>query len=207
MRPRSLDEVVGQHHILAPGKALRSAIEAGDTGSILFWGPPGSGKTTIARVIAHHVKGEFVPFSAVNEGVPRIREVVADAERRLVIGQRTIVFIDEIHRFNKGQQDALLPHVESGMLTLIGATTENPSFELNGALLSRMRVFVLEPLAVDDLSKLIVRALADTERGLGALKVTAEPDVIAALASESDGDARRALTILEAAANLAVGNV
>ena len=206
MRPRSLDEVVGQRHLLAPGKALRAAIDAGDTGSILFWGPPGSGKTTIARVIAHHVKGEFVPFSAVNEGVQRIREVVADAERRLVMGQRTIVFIDEIHRFNRGQQDALLPHVEAGLLTLIGATTENPSFEINGALLSRMRVFVLEPLAPDDLASLIERALADHERGVAASGVTADADAIAALAAESDGDARRALTVLEAAATLAAAD-
>ena len=206
MRPRSLDEVVGQRHLLAPGKSLRAAIDAGDTGSILFWGPPGSGKTTIARVIAHHVKGEFVPFSAVNEGVQRIREVVADAERRLVMGQRTIVFIDEIHRFNRGQQDALLPHVEAGLLTLIGATTENPSFEINGALLSRMRVFVLEPLAPDDLASLIERALADHERGVAASGVTADADAIAALAAESDGDARRALTVLEAAATLAAAD-
>ena len=203
MRPRTLDEVVGQQHLLAPGKALRTAIDAGDTGSILFWGPPGSGKTTIARVIAHHVKGEFVPFSAVTEGVQRIREVVADAERRIVLGQRTIVFIDEIHRFNRGQQDALLPHVESGMLTLIGATTENPSFEINGALLSRMRVFVLEPLAAEQVVDLARRALADADRGLGALGVAADAESLAALAGQADGDARRALTILEAAANLA----
>lgn len=166
MRPRTLDEVVGQRHLLAPGKALRAAVDAGDTGSILFWGPPGSGKTTIARTIAQHIRGEFVPFSAVSEGVQRIREVVAEAEQRRALGRRTIVFIDEIHRFNRGQQDALLPHVEAGTITLVGATTENPSFEVNGALLSRMRVFVLEPLSAEDLTVLINRALDDAERGL-----------------------------------------
>jgi putative ATPase len=204
MRPRTLDEVVGQRHLLAPGKALRAAIDAGEPGSILFWGPPGSGKTTIARVIAHHVQGEFVPFSAVTDGVQRIREVVADARRRLDLGRRTLVFIDEIHRFNRAQQDALLPHVEAGTITLVGATTENPSFEVNGALLSRMRVFVLEPLAQADVETLLRRALADADRGLGALGVVADDAAIAAMAVEADGDARRALTILEAAAGLVV---
>ena len=203
MRPRTLDEVVGQRHLLGPDRALSSAIAAGDTGSILFWGPPGSGKTTIARAIAYHLKGEFVPFSAVTEGVQRIREVVADAERRLTLGVRTIVFIDEIHRFNRGQQDALLPHVEAGTLTLIGATTENPSFEINGALLSRMRVFVLEPLSAGDLTVLVNRALTDAERGLGGGGVTATGEAVAAIVEQADGDARRALAILEAAAVLA----
>ena len=202
MRPRTLDEVVGQAQLLGPGRALRQAIESGDTGSILFWGPPGSGKTTIARVIAHYAKGEFVPFSAVTEGVQRIREVVADAERRLVVGQRTIIFIDEIHRFNRGQQDALLPHVEAGLLTLIGATTENPSFEINGALLSRMRVFVLEPLSVTDIVALLRRALTDADYGLGADGVAVDDDALELLAAQADGDARRALTVLEAAATL-----
>ena len=203
MRPRTLDEVVGQQQLLGEGRALATAIAAGDTGSILFWGPPGSGKTTIARVIAHHLKGEFIPFSAVTEGVQRIREVVADAEKRLVLGVRTIVFIDEIHRFNKGQQDALLPHVEAGLLTLIGATTENPSFEINGALLSRMRVFVLEPLAAADIAVLIRRALADSDRGLGDSGLTIDDAAIDALAADADGDARRALTVLHSAATLA----
>ena len=205
MRPRTLDEVVGQRHLLAPGKALREAIESGDTGSILFWGPPGSGKTTIARVIAAHVKGDFVPFSAVTEGVQRIREVVDEAEKRRAIGRRTVLFIDEIHRFNRAQQDALLPHVESGLLTLIGATTENPSFEINGALLSRMRVFVLEPLGADDISALIRRAIGDSEQGLGGKGLSITDEAVALLAVEADGDARRALTVLEAAASLARG--
>lgn len=202
MRPRSIGEVVGQRHLLAPGKALRSAIESGDTGSILFWGPPGSGKTTIARLIAQHVKSEFVPFSAVTDGVQRIREVVGDAQRRLQLGRRTLVFIDEIHRFNRAQQDALLPHVETGTITLIGATTENPSFEVNGALLSRMRVFVLEPLSQGEIEELLRRALGDPDRGLGGTGVGAGDDAIAAIAAAADGDARRALTILEAAAGL-----
>src|SRR5262252_2566983 len=167
MRPRTLDEIVGQRHLLAPGKPLREAIEKGSVGSMIFWGPPGTGKTTIARVIAHYTDREFVPFSAVTEGVPRVREIVAEAEGRLRLGRGTILFADEIHRFNKAQQDAFLPHVESGTITLIGATTENPSFEINGALLSRVRVFVLESLSPDDIRALITRALGDRERGLG----------------------------------------
>ena len=203
MRPRTLDEVAGQRHLLDRGRALRESIESGNTGSILFWGPPGTGKTTLARLIARYAKGEFVQFSAVTDGIPRIREIVADAERRLVTGTRTVLFIDEIHRFNRGQQDALLPHVEAGTVTLIGATTENPSFELNGALLSRLRVYVLEPLTPDDIRAVIERALADREHGLGDEPATLDDEAMAILTVESDGDARRALTVLEAAVALA----
>lgn len=205
MRPRALDEVVGQAALLGAGAPLRVAIERREPGSLLLWGPPGTGKTTIARLVARHVDGEFVPVSAVTDGVPRIREIVADAERRRQLGTRTVVFIDEVHRFNRGQQDALLPHVESGLLTLLAATTENPSFELNGALLSRLRVFVLQPLGPDAIAALIDRALADTERGLGARGIVIAPEARTRLATEADGDARRALTVLEAAAILAEG--
>lgn len=203
LRPRTLDEVAGQSHLLGAGQPLRVAIERGDTGSFLLWGPPGTGKTTIARLVARHVRAEFVPFSAVTEGVPRLREVVSESEKRRELGTRTVLFVDEIHRFNRGQQDALLPHVESGLLTLIGATTENPSFELNGALLSRLRVFVLEPLSPEALSALVERAITDRERGLGDRALRLEPAAKALLVSEADGDARRALTVLEAADVLA----
>jgi putative ATPase len=205
MRPRTVDEYVGQQHLLAPGKPLREAIEHGRVGSMIFWGPPGTGKTTLARLLANQTERAFVPFSAVTEGVPRVREIVAEAEARWrAEGRGTILFVDEIHRFNRGQQDAFLPHVESGTVTLIGATTQNPSFEINGALLSRARVFVLEPIPADDLVTLLRRALADAERGLGALALRADEDALALLAALADGDARRALTALEAAAE-AVG--
>ena len=200
MRPRTLDEFVGQEHLLASGKALRTAIERGTIGSMIFWGPPGTGKTTLGRLIAQYTDSEFVPFSAVTEGVPRVREIVAEAEERLERGRATILFVDEIHRFNRAQQDAFLPHVEQGTITLIGATTENPSFEVNGALLSRMRVFVLESLTEGDLVAVIDRALHDAERGLGARNITIAEDARSVLARESDGDARRALTALEASA-------
>jgi putative ATPase len=200
MRPRTLDEVVGQRHLLAPGKPLRDAIEKGTVGSMVFWGPPGSGKTTIARVIAQYTDREFVAFSAVTEGVPRVREIVAEAEGRRRMGRGTILFADEIHRFNKAQQDAFLPHVEAGTITLIGATTENPSFEINGALLSRVRVFVLKALSSDDIRGVVERALSDSERGLGAWNLTLEADALELFSTEADGDARRALTVLEAAA-------
>ena len=170
MRPRTLDEFVGQEQLLAPGRPLREAIERGTVGSMVFWGPPGSGKTSLALLIAQYTDREFVPFSAVTEGVPRVREIIAEAEARLeTSGRGTILFVDEIHRLNKAQQDAFLPHVERGTVTLIGATTENPSFEINGALLSRTRVFVLRALTAQDVAAVVRTALADTERGLGAM--------------------------------------
>ena len=200
MRPRTLEEFVGQTHLLAPGRALRDAIEKGNVGSMIFWGPPGSGKTTLAFLIAQYTDREFVPFSSVTEGVPRVREIIAEAEARLETGRGTILFADEIHRLNKAQQDAFLPHVEAGTITLIGATTENPSFEIIGALLSRSRVFVLEQLGTEDVATLVRRALDDEERGLGAMSLTVDPEAIALIATEADGDARRALTVIEAAA-------
>jgi putative ATPase len=201
MRPASLDEFVGQEHLLGPGKPLRDAIERGMPGSMIFWGPPGSGKTTLAHLIASSTERVFVPFSAVTEGVPRIREILAEARARLESGgQQTILFVDEIHRLNKAQQDSLLPPAEDGTITLIGATTENPSFEVIGALLSRTRVFVLQPLAPGDIERLLRRALDDVDRGLGGSELSVDPDALALMAAEADGDARRALTVLEAAA-------
>ena len=201
MRPATLDEFVGQEHLLAPGKPLRESIEQGTIGSIVLWGPPGSGKTTLGRLIASYTDREFVPFSSVTEGVPRIREVVHDAQQRLAVGRGTILFADEIHRLNKAQQDAFLPHVEGGTITLVGATTENPSFEINGALLSRVRVFVLKPLAAPHVRQLLERAVADVERGLGDRQLRVDDAALDLIAEEADGDARRALTVLEAAAD------
>src|SRR5688572_31132834 len=200
MRPSTLDEFVGQEHLLAPGKTLRDAIEKGNVGSMIFWGPPGSGKTTLAFLIAMYTDREFVPFSSVTEGVPRVREIIADAEARLEAGRGTILFADEIHRLNKAQQDAFLPHVEKGTITLIGATTGNPSFEIIGSLLSRSRVFVLEQLSVEDVATLVRRAITDEARGLGKMSLRVDDDAIALIATEADGDARRALTALEASA-------
>src|SRR4051812_36375712 len=193
MRPRTLDEYVGQRHLLEPGKPLRESIINGTVSSMVFWGPPGTGKTTLARLIAGYTDREFVSFSAVTEGVPRVREIVREAEERLDAGRGTILFADEIHRFNKAQQDAFLPHVEGGTITLIGATTENPSFEINGALLSRVRVFVLKALTTDEITGVVRSALSDEERGLATLELNVDESAIALLANEADGDARRAL--------------
>ena len=204
MRPRNLDEIVGQEHILGPGKPLRIQIERDDTGSILFWGPPGVGKTTLAKIIAGRTNAEFVEFSAVLTGIKEIKQVMADAEKARQYGTRTIVFIDEIHRFNKAQQDAFLPYVESGAIRLIGATTENPSFEVISALLSRTRVYTLNPLSEEQIVTLLERALGDEERGLGILKLTVEPGALARIAAYASGDARNAYNVIEIAATLAV---
>ena len=198
MRPRTFDEFVGQEELLAPGKPLREAIERDLLQSIILWGPPGTGKTTLARIIADTTRARFVSFSAVLAGIKEIREVMSEAERmRRATGRRTIVFIDEIHRFNKAQQDAFLPRVEAGDIVLIGATTENPSFEVNAALLSRSKVFVLRGLTVDESAAILSRALADAERGFGATRVDIDEDSVRAIAMYANGDARVALNLLE----------
>ena len=203
MRPRTLNEFVGQEHLVGPGKPLRTQIERDDTGSVIFWGPPGTGKTTLAQIIARMTKAEFIEFSAVLSGIKEIKQVMSEAERARQYGTRTIVFVDEIHRFNKAQQDAFLPHVEKGNIRLIGATTENPSFEIISALLSRCRVYVLKPLTADQIVVLLQRAVSDEERGLGAMNLRASDDVLKRIAAYSSGDARSAYNVLEVAAALA----
>ena len=201
MRPRTLDEVVGQAQVLGPGTLLRKAIESDRLASLILWGPPGTGKTTIARIIASTTRAHFVAQSAVSAGVADLRKAVQEARDRLGMHQqRTVLFIDEIHRFNKGQQDAILPHVEDGTVILIGATTENPSFEVNSALLSRSRVVVLRALEDADIVEILRRALADDDRGLGRDRITVDPEAMAALANLANGDARFALNTLEFAA-------
>jgi putative ATPase len=203
MRPRTLDEFVGQEHLVGPGKPLRLMIERDDPASIIFWGPPGVGKTTLAQIIAHATHAEFIEFSAVLAGIKEIKQVMADADKARQFGTRTIVFVDEVHRFNKAQQDAFLPYVEKGSIRLIGATTENPSFEVISALLSRCRVLVLNPLDEEQIVALLRRALADTERGLGSMNLKASDDVLAKIAAYSNGDARSGYNVLEVAAQLA----
>jgi putative ATPase len=203
MRPRTLAEYSGQEHLLGPGKPLRVQIERDDSSSMILWGPPGVGKTTLAKIIAETTKASFIEFSAVMSGIKEIKQVMATAAQAAQMHSRTILFVDEIHRFNKAQQDAFLPYVERGVIRLIGATTENPSFEIISALLSRCRVYVLQPLSEDRIAVLLRRALEDKERGLGALNLTADDEALSLIASYSSGDCRSAYNTLEVAAQLA----
>src|SRR5580698_8067370 len=198
MRPQSLDEFIGQEELLGPDKPLRIQIERDDLTSLLLWGPPGCGKTTLARIIARTTKSEFLPFSAVMSGIKEIKEVMATAEATRRYGRRTIVFVDEVHRFNRAQQDAFLPHIEAGNILLIGATTENPSFEVIAPLLSRMKVYVLKAHTPEQIVSLLERALADTVRGLGKLNVAANLEILHRIAILANGDARSAYNTLEA---------
>lgn len=206
MRPQTLDEMVGQKRLLAPGSALRRAVESGHVHSMILWGPPGCGKTTLSLLLAHYADAEFRAISAVLSGLPEVRQVLAEAAQRFAEGRRTVLFVDEVHRFNKAQQDAFLPHIERGTIVFVGATTENPSFELNSALLSRCRVHVLESVSPADIVEALERALQDTERGLGAEQLQVAPEALLEIATAADGDVRRGLTLLEIAAELASGD-
>lgn len=203
MRPQTLDEMVGQRRLLAPGSALRTSIESGHVHSMILWGPPGCGKTTLALLLAKYADAEFHAISAVLAGLPEVRQVLAEAGHRFAEGRRTVLFVDEVHRFNKAQQDAFLPHIERGTILFVGATTENPSFELNSALLSRCRVHVMESVSVDDIVEALQRALADEERGLGGRGLRIEEEALREIAGAADGDVRRGLTLLEIASELA----
>ena len=203
MRPASLDDMVGQRRLLAPDSALRRAVASGRVHSMILWGPPGCGKTTLALLLARYAEAEFIAISAVLSGLPQVREVLAAAEQRFAEGRRTVLFVDEVHRFNKTQQDAFLPHIERGSILFVGATTENPSFELNSALLSRCRVHVLEAVSPEDIIEALRRALADQARGLGGQGIAVDDERLREIAGAADGDVRRALTLLEIAAELA----
>ncbi len=204
IRPRTLDEMVGQRRLLAPGSALRRAVESGHVHSMVLWGPPGCGKTTLSLLLAQYADAEFKAISAVLSGLPEVRQVLAEAAQRFAGGRKTVLFVDEVHRFNKAQQDAFLPHIERGTIIFVGATTENPSFELNSALLSRCRVHVMEAVGTQDIVQALQRALADTQRGLGGQGLEVSAEALEEIASAADGDVRRALTLLEIAAELAV---